>query len=86
MFPQLKACQHIGGSCEAVYRIGRYDQKKTRPIMVRFKEAKSKGAVYSNVRKLGHPDLAHWKVSISDDLTKLEQKHMRDLRTVAAHA
>ena len=53
--------------------------------MVQFKEGKSKGAIYSNVKKLAK--LPNWGgISVGDDMTPTEQDHQRDIGIVAAHA
>ena len=69
--------------CSNVLRLGKKDDKKT--ILITFKSGSSKGAVYSNVKKLRN--MPNWGgINIGDDLTKTEQDQMRDLRIVAAHA
>ena len=59
--------------------------RRPRPIIVSFKQFSDKIRVYKHLRNL--QGLDKWdKVFISDDLTEVQQRQLRDLKSLAAYA
>ena len=72
---------------DSAYRIGRYraDAKKSRNIMIRFKDMETKIKLFQQVAKM--KNIIRWKdVYVSDDLTPEQQDERKDLRCLTAIA
>ena len=71
------------GDIERMYRLGRKEDGKTRPLLVQFKDEAKKMAVFSHVKEL-KAATAHFKgVSVTHDLTPIQREQVKKVNQEA---
>lgn len=66
---------------EDIYRVGRPDQNKPRPTIVKLKEGRAKWEIIKNAQRLREdPNQDNRKVGIAPDMTRKEREENRKLR------
>jgi len=64
---------------DRIYRLGRWEEDKTRPLLVSFKNLEHKNTVMSNLRKLKQSVDKFRSIGIAHDLTPKERQDTKNM-------
>jgi len=68
---------------DQMYRLGKRDEGKIRPLLVKCKEEEIKNRIFGRVSELKSADMRFRGVSISHDLTPRQREHVKEVRKKA---
>jgi len=71
------------GDIEKMFRLGRREEGKVRPLLVRFSNVDKKASVMANVKELRTAPDRYKKISLAHDLTPRQREIVKDVRQKA---
>jgi len=71
------------GDIEKMFRLGRQEEGKVRPLLVRFSNVDKKASVMAKVKELRTASDRYKKISLANDLTSRQREIVKDVRQKA---